>query len=69
MTEEFKNLADSVATFYAYGDLPMVVVPHPFVTLGVDEVRAIADAKAPEVFARIARTMDIGPLAGADATG
>jgi hypothetical protein len=51
VTQEFKNLADSVAGFYAFPDLPMVVVPHPFVTLELEEVRAIADAKAEEIVA------------------
>lgn len=55
VTEEFKDLADAVAQLCSYPELPMVVIPHPFLSLPVDEIRAIAASRADEIFAHLAR--------------
>jgi hypothetical protein len=44
-----------------------VIVPHPFVTLSLDEVKAVAEAKASEIFGHLAVQMASGLTATADA--
>lgn len=52
MTDEFLSLAKAAAEAMGYPNLPMVVVPHPFETRPVKEVRAIAEAKFEEIIAK-----------------
>lgn len=59
VAEAFKNLADSCAKSLGYPDLPMVVVPHPFETLSVAEVRSIAEAKFDEIIRAACRGREI----------
>jgi len=49
VTEEFVSLAKAIATSLKYPDLPMVVVPHPFEMLPVEQVRKLADEKVQEL--------------------
>lgn len=53
VTQEFKDLADAVAQLYSYPDIPMVVLPHPFLSLPLDEVRQLAATRADEIFSHL----------------
>ena len=49
VTEEFVSLAKAIAASLKYPDLPMVVVPHPFEMLPVEQVRRLAEEKVQEL--------------------
>lgn len=55
VTEQFVGLAKQVAAGLKYQDLPMVVLPHPFEVLSVEEVHRIAEEKVSELLAMIAK--------------
>lgn len=58
VTQEFHGLAKAAAEALGYPDLPMVVVPHPFETKPVEEVRALAEAKFEEIIAKATASVD-----------
>ncbi len=53
VTEGFVRLAQSIARAKGHPDLPMVVLPHPIETLGSDHLVLLADAKFPEIVAKL----------------
>jgi len=53
VTEEFHPLAKSAAESLGFPDLPMVVVPHPFETKPIEEVRALAEEKFDEIIQKL----------------
>ncbi len=59
VTEEFLNLAKSVAESKGFPDLPMVVVPHPFETKSVEEVRRIAEEKFDEIIEKASQPVRV----------
>lgn len=53
------NLARSVAESKGFPDLPMVVVPHPFETKSVEEVRRIAEEKFEEIIEKASQPVRV----------
>ncbi len=53
VTEEFKSLADTAARALGYPDLPMVVVPHPFELLPVEDIERLAEEKFQEIVQKV----------------
>ncbi|MEK7682081.1 MAG: hypothetical protein AAB502_05575 [Chloroflexota bacterium] len=53
VTREFQSLAQTSAKSLGYPDLPMVVLPHPFETLPVDEMKRLAAEKLEEICSRL----------------
>lgn len=58
VTSEFVSLATSLAKFYGYPELPMVIVPHPFNNLPEAEILRLADKHAHEIVASLVRHAD-----------
>lgn len=56
VTEEFKQLAETAAQGLGYPDLPMVVVPHPFATLPIEDVERLAEEKFQEIIQKVTTT-------------
>ena len=56
VTEAFVSIAKSLAKTRGFPDLPMVVVAHPFETLGPDVVSQFARDKFPELLTRMLGT-------------
>jgi hypothetical protein len=63
-TSEFKVLAESIAKFQGYPNLPMVVVPRNFTTMLPDEVAKLADELMEQILGQIADEVDPEVLGG-----
>ena len=50
----FENLARTAARAQGYPELRMIVLPHPMESRPEDELRALARAHAPSIFALLA---------------
>jgi hypothetical protein len=58
VTDEFLNLATTEAQMRGMSDLPLVRVPHPVGTIGLDRLAAIAEGCVEAIIARISKPID-----------
>lgn len=66
VTTEFLKLAKVEAQNRGMDDLPLVVVPHPVGTIGLDRLRALAESMVDALAARLVRANDAAAPASVD---